>query len=212
MLQKSQAPEPRPADRLRMPRWRDPRLLIGIVLVVLSVVGTWVIVDRSRSEVAVWVAARPLVPGDVIGPGDLVSTEVGLPEDSSAYLAASSPVPEGSTVLVPVGPEELVPAAALGSAEHLAGRLVALEVGGAVPESVVPGARIDVWATDPRADDVDPREILSGVDVLAAERDTGGFTAGGGSRVEVFVPEDRLGPVMEAIAAEHHITVAAVLR
>ncbi|MCX0276102.1 hypothetical protein NLM24_36635 [Nocardia zapadnayensis] len=202
-------PSARPADRLRAPRLRDPRLVIGALLVLLSVLGTWFVVTRVADTTTVWAAARPLVPGGVLVPDDLVATEIRMSGDPGVYLSADAAIPEGATVLAAVAPGELVPASQLGSPDQLAGRVVALAVPDALPAAVRPGGAVDVWATDPEADPVDPREVLTAVDVIAVDRETGDFSTGD-QVIEIFVPNSRLGDVMRALAEDHRISVVAV--
>ena len=99
--------------------------------------------------------------------------------------------------------------ALLGSPDQLAGRVMALAVPDALPAAVRPGSAVDVWATDADADPVDPREILTAVDVIAVDRDTGDF-ATGDQVIEIFVPNRQVGDVMRALAEEHHLSVVSV--
>src|SRR5690625_7735648 len=64
------------ARRLTRPRWRDPRLLIGAVLVLVSLVATTTLVRAVAETTRVWAAAENLVPrseerrvGKRVGPG-----------------------------------------------------------------------------------------------------------------------------------------------
>ncbi|WP_349828682.1 hypothetical protein [Brevibacterium litoralis] len=201
---------PRRAERFRLPKWSDPRLLVGLALVLASVAGTWLLVERVGDTRTVWAAATPLVPGAVVEAEHLVPVEVGLPAGGDAYLDVAEPLGSGAVVLAPVGVGELVPASALGDAGDLTGRVVALDVSGTVPASVATGSRVDVWTTDPRAETVDPVLTLEGVRVLAVDHEAGGFAGSGTARVEVFVPADTLGHLVGALAAGHHVSVAAV--
>ena len=49
--------------RLRRPRWKDPRLIVGIVLVVASVLMGAVLVSRLSETTSVLVARTAIVPG-----------------------------------------------------------------------------------------------------------------------------------------------------
>ncbi|GAA4285145.1 flagellar protein FlgA [Brevibacterium daeguense] len=200
----------RRAERLRAPRWRDPRLVIGAVIVLLSVLGTWFVVQQAAATTTVWAASRPLVPGSVLTPEDVVPAEVRLGEESGVYLSTENSIPEGATVLASVAPGELVPASQLGSPDQLAGRVMALSVPDALPAAVQPGSKVDVWATDAEVEPVDPREILTAIDVIAVQREAGDFSSYGGQRIEIFVPNQQVGSVMRALAAGHHISVVAV--
>src|SRR3954452_20167145 len=58
------------AARLRRPGWRDPRLLVGVVMVAASVaLGSWA-VQSAQTTVPVYVARDALVPGQRLEPDD----------------------------------------------------------------------------------------------------------------------------------------------
>ena len=42
--------------RLRRPRWRDPRLLVGLVLVLASIAGVVALVASAQRTAAYWTA------------------------------------------------------------------------------------------------------------------------------------------------------------
>jgi hypothetical protein len=52
-----------PARRLRRPSWRDPRLLVGLLLVLLSVTGVTGLVRAVDTSEPVFVARRQSPPG-----------------------------------------------------------------------------------------------------------------------------------------------------
>ena len=59
---------PRPAaKRLRRPSWRDSRLLVGVLLVLLAATLGARAVAAADDRVPVWVAAGDLVAGDAVG-------------------------------------------------------------------------------------------------------------------------------------------------
>lgn len=158
----------------------------------------------------VWTAARPLVPGHAITADDLSATEVRMSEAEEHYLPTSTEIPAGATVLSSIAPGELIPASQIGTADQLAGRVIALEVPGGLPGQVDAGSTIDLWGTDTRIEDGEPELILSGVAVISVDRDSGGFAGANSNRIEVFVPTDDIDAVLSALAGEHHISVAAV--
>ncbi|MYM19631.1 hypothetical protein GSY69_06520 [Brevibacterium sp. 5221] len=199
------------SSRFRRPRWRDPRVLIGAVLVLASLLGTWYVVRAAARTTTVWAAGTPLVPGAVIAPEDLVPLEVRLPEGESAaaYIPSATRIPEGSTVLSAVRKGELLPAGSLASPDSLAGRVMALAAADALPAAVGAGSRVDVWAT-PDEDGAKPHEILRTAQVIAVTRDDGGFAADRGARIEVFVPTAALSGVLAAVGAGERLAVVAV--
>lgn len=205
---------PRPlAGRIAPPRWRDPRVVIGVLLVVASVLGTFFLVRASAETVGVYSATRALAPGENVDPADLAVVEVKLPRSAQFYLAAAQGPPEAAVVLEPVAEGELIPARALGGAGELAGRAVSIDVPGSLPRGVARGVRVDLWAT-PRAalgeEASDPREILADVPVLSTDEDDSGLGAADGARIEVFVASEDLGVLMTSLAQEDHLAVVII--
>ena len=196
--------------RFRSPRWRDPRVFIGLFLVLASVCGTWFVVRQVADTVTVWAARTALVPGATISEDALSAVEVRLPDDGAGYLPTAESTPVGSTVEQPIGAGELIPSSALTSPDSLDGRVVALSIYGSVPAAVQPGARVDIWAADLDADEPAPVLLLENAAVISVARDEGGFTASTDVKVEVYVPRSRIENVLTAQAGDHRMSVVAM--
>ena len=75
------------AWRWRRPTWRDPRLFIGIVLVIVSMVAGSVLIDRATSTQQVWALSQDVAPGTALKAGkNLKLVSVNLGSASSAYV------------------------------------------------------------------------------------------------------------------------------
>lgn len=195
------------APRLRRPGWRDPRLLAGLALVAGSVaLGSWV-VRNAEASVGVYAVRDTVVPGDAIGPDDLVVTDARLGSGLDRYLRADEPLPEGAVVLRTVGAGELLPRAALGSADELALRPVAVPVRGELPDVVRTGAQVDLWLTPGQGA---PEQLAAALTVAQVARPDGAFAAGGSATVHVLVPQDQLPDVLAALAGDGRVDVVAV--
>ncbi len=210
---------PHPAARLRRPTWRDPRLLVGVVVVALSVaLGSWAVSAAGRTE-AVYAAAGVLTPGDVLTADDLRTVEVRLGGGTDGYLPVGEGLPDAAVVLRTVHPGELVPAGALGAGADLAVRAVAVPVASGLSDRIVAGAVVDLWHVPPRpgaggtqpeqpADE--PVPLVQGVTVAQVDEESGTFVAGGPVTVHVLVAEDDLPAVLAAVAGEGSIAVVPV--
>lgn len=192
-----------PASRVRGPRWRDARLVVGLLLVLVSVaVGARLFATADRTT-AVWAAARDLDAGSVLAEGDLVQRRVRLLEVTSKYLAADT-VPLGYTLTRAVGDGELVPTAAVrrpGQAEER--RLVTVTVArGRLPAGVSAGDRVDVYVTPATRAGGDPQPaelVISGASVSTvgdSSRGLGAATAETG--VVLSVPPDQVADLINA--------------
>src|SRR5690625_3335386 len=113
--------------RVRRPSWRDPRLGVGVLLVAGSVaLGSWT-VSRADDTVTVYTTATVLSPGDQVDVEDLVATQVQVPALAETYLTPGEEPATGLVVLRTVGEGEMVPLAALGSAQSVQVRTVTVD-------------------------------------------------------------------------------------
>ena len=83
------------ARRLQRPSWRDSRLVVGIVLVLLAAAIGARAVASTDDRVPVFVAATDLVAGDPVTAASLVRADVRLDDGVAGYLSAARPAPEG---------------------------------------------------------------------------------------------------------------------
>ncbi len=151
----AQVPSSPTAQRHARRRWRDPRLVVGIALVALSVVAGARLLAGADDTVPVWSARTSLAAGHRLAPGDLVRRQVrfGAQADADRYLSAAAPVPAGAVLRREVGSGELLPRAAVtGRVAHPATEVPLAVDSEAVPATVRVGSVVDVWvAPDPGA-------------------------------------------------------------
>ncbi|TAK69151.1 MAG: hypothetical protein EPO13_08030 [Actinomycetota bacterium] len=184
------------AERLRPQRWREPRFVAGLVLVMVSVVLGARLVGSGPAGTAVWAAAKPLAAGTTIGAADLVP--VRLDGDASAYVAATA-VPTG-VLHRDLAAGELLPqsALALPAADR---RYVTVAVQPShAPADLGHGDRIDLWVTP--ADD-------AGSSVAVPKRALAGAVVAAVSTYEGLGSGD-LAVVLDVAEADAGVVVAAV--
>ncbi|MFT4306553.1 MAG: SAF domain-containing protein [Microbacterium sp.] len=197
--------------KLRTPRpharsaWLDPRFLVGLVLVVASIAGVWLVVAGARQTTPALVAARTLVAGEAVSPGDVRVVEVALGQLDDAYAEA---LETGAVAARTVPAGELVPADALATAAALRTTIVVVPSVSAVPASVGPGSRVEVWVA-PRTgqDGYDtPRILIADATVAAVVADDS-LVAVGGVSLEVVVPRSDVASLLDALAGEGLLSV-----
>ncbi len=143
---------PRPAaTRLPRARWLDPRLLLGVLLVLVSVVVGAKVVASADSTYSVWGVRHDLGPRITLAAGDLVVRRVRLEGDAGVYVAADAAPPVGWLVDRALAAGELLPRAALVRPGTVATGRVSLPVSAAVAADLSDGAVVDVYLA-PRAD------------------------------------------------------------
>ena len=196
-----------PARRLRRPGVRDPRLLVGVVLVAASAaLGSWA-VGRAGRTVPVYAVASTLVPGDPVAAADLLVRDVRI-DDPGPYLLADADLPADLVVLRPVGAGELLPRAAVGPAGDQEWRPIALTPRAALPSTVGPGSLVDLWLVP--EDEGDPSELAAALVVAEVDRPTGAFAATTVPTLHVLVPQDLLPEVLAGLAGPGTVEVVAV--
>lgn len=143
--------QPAPATRATRPGWRDPRLWVGVVIVMGSVVAGARLLGSADESVPVWAAATDLAAGDELAAADLRSQRVRFvdPADLDRYLATDAPLPADARLLVGVGEGELLPRSALGDATEAGVLHLPLAVEPTlVPRSVRTGSVVSVYVRD----------------------------------------------------------------
>lgn len=207
---------PAPAPRLQRPGWKDPRLVVGVLLVAGSVaLGSWT-VRAARETAPVLAAAADLPAGHVLAAADLRPVDVALGGTAAQYLAPDAEV-AGRVLARPVRAGELVPGALLVAEADAGLRTVALPLAGPLPGDVRVGGLVDVWLLPERGRDdgapPEPRVVAHGLDVTAVAAETGAFGGGLGpaTTVEVRVDDDGLPAVLGALADPGDLALVAAV-
>lgn len=179
----------------------DPRLLLGIGLVLASIAGVVGIVTAADRTVDVYVAARALSPGDPITSETVAVRSVHLGAVEEHYLPAGSLPEEGMIATRPVAAGELVPASATDASSAADGAVVVATIAGALPGAVEGGAVVDLWAAPATgAREYGPPAMLVGGATVLHVVEEEGMVAGAAARdVELLVPRDELAAVLAAL-------------
>lgn len=214
------APASPAAVRLTRPGWRDPRLLLGLVLISVSVaLGSWVVGTAARTT-PVWAAREAIVPGTELEAEDLEVREVRLGAAAETYLPVEGDAPTGLVVTRVVGAGELLPRAAVVEGAALDLRPVPVAPTGALPSGLEAGATVDLWhlpeaspagtASGTGGAPPAPRQLAAGLTVAEVSRPTGTFAVGSGVTVQVLVPVEDLPDVLAARSAPGSVEVVLV--
>ena len=188
--------------RLKAPSWKDPRLLIGMLLVLLSVSGVVAVIGSADKTNKVYAAKESIAVGQSITMDDLVAVDVRLGDVEGSYLPVSAGFGEGKVALQRVEKHQLVPRQSLGQADALDRKPVAIPVDAALPSQVVAGARVDVWVSKPdsaRAFDK-PVLLLPGAEVTAVTPASSALGASKSTVLLVLVTDQQMPELLGAQA------------
>jgi len=185
------------ATRLRRPRWTDPRLLVGLVLVAVATVAGARLLAVADDTAAVWATADEVRAGDPVRTDDLVVSRVRIADgaDEGAYLAAEDS-PPGGVFTRDLAAGELVPVSAVGAEPGSGGAELSLSVAlGDAPADLAIGDVVDVWAVPeeavPRA--ADAQRVLAALPVLAVAEPSAAL---GGTERQVLLRLDDSGDAL----------------
>jgi len=195
------------AGRLRRPGWRDPRLLVGLLLIAISVTAVTGIVRSSDTTVPYYAAKDTLTPGTVLARDDVVVVQVRIPDGT--YVAPDEE-PWGLVVTRVVGDGELVPHASLADQDDFAGRPIAVRTSLPLAEGVERGSLVDVYLTRTDADEPDTALVASHLVVESVDHDSGSFSAGSVETVYVVVPQHDIEEFLDALASKGEISVVGL--
>ena len=188
----------------------DPRLAIGLALVVGSVAGVVALVSAADETTEVLAAGEALAPGERVALSDFAVVDVRLGSATGRYLLAGDVPEEGVVVSRPVGEGELVPLEAIGSAEGTRAASLVLDVGGTLAASVAPGAVVDVWAArEQEGGRFGPPVVIASAATVARLVSSESLVGGGGTTtaVELLVPKSRVARVLEAAANSDAVSI-----
>ncbi|MFD5215800.1 SAF domain-containing protein [Microbacterium sp. NPDC058345] len=185
----------------------DVRFLIGIVLVIASVAGVWLLVSSSRQTAPVLQATRTVVPGEAIDSGDFQVVDVGLGALADSYLAPQDLEP-GSIAVRTLTKGELVPASAVGDASRVRTTTVVV-TSTAIPAGVQAGTAVELWhaplGEDGRTFD-EPRVLVADA-VVATVAEAEGMLSQSSTDVELVIDRADVADVLAAISGGSAISV-----
>ncbi|HET6165739.1 MAG TPA: hypothetical protein VFE07_02845 [Marmoricola sp.] len=142
------APAP-PATRAHSPGWRDPRLVLGVVIVAVCVLLGARVLAGADDTIAVWSLRHDVAQGASIGAEDLDVARVHFAGSASdRYLPASAELAPSTTAAHDIAAGELLARSAVTSGGGADLVEVPLSVApDDLPASVRQGATVDVWVT-----------------------------------------------------------------
>lgn len=209
------APYPAPAAaRLRRPTWRDPRLIVGLVLVLACVALGARVLSAADRTVPVWAAAQTLAVGTPLARDHLSVTRVRADDALARYLSAASEPGAELVITRPVGEGELVPVTAVGPADLLDQRPVVVPLTPPLAAGLRPGARAEIWVSRRAADGAaagayaEPELLVRAADIRAVTAAEGALATSTPTGVEVMLDARDLPAVLDALA--NKATVALV--
>mgnify|MGYP001611595760 CR=1 FL=1 len=179
----------------------DVRFLVGIVLVIASVAGVWMLVAASRQTTPMLQTTRTIVVGEALSSDDFQVVEVGLGSLAEDYLAPQD-LEDGMIAGRTLDRGELVPAASIADAESARTTSLVISSAVAIPAGVDAGTVVELWQA-PLLEDgrsFDAPRILVADAVVATVIETDGMLNQQRAEVEVVIDRADVADVLAAIS------------
>ncbi len=215
----SDVPSPK-ATRQSRPRWLDPKLFLGILLVLASMALGARVIASADQTVDVWALKEgnnlaPLVPLDQTM---LVAKSVRFTNqvDADRYVSAREKIPEGARMIRAVGEGEFLPRDSWTNKADRDLKDAPIPVTAAlIPKSLHQGDRVDIYFV-PLNDDTFPpkRGVLAASNVVVVEMPTGEGFSSGESSATIRVAPDELsqGMTVEQLVANSSNAKAVIIK
>lgn len=186
----------------------DLRLVAGLLLVILSILGVSFLLSRGTNTTGVYVAAGALSTGHKVSENDLEVIQVALGDASDAYLAQGE-LESGYVTTHPIASGELIHLSSLSPAKKSTTTTVVVELATALPRRVQPGSTVDLWAAMAIGQGVyaTPEVLVSGAEFVREVKPEGITAITTGTSVEVLIPADSVAGVLEAQANKDALSV-----
>lgn len=195
--------------RLKRPSWKDPRLLVGMLLVLASVAGVISLVGSADRTTEVYAARDSIAVGEKLTPDNVVRAKVRLGETEEQYVTVESGLPEGLVAVQRIGKNQLVPRESLGEVDALDRKPVAVTIGESLPPQAVAGTRVDVWVAMPDARNgfSEPKLLLPGAEIAQVTSESTTLGSSRNTVLMVLVADSQMPALLGAQANQAKISV-----
>jgi hypothetical protein len=207
----------RRAPRLQVRPWRDPRLVLGVLLVLGATVLGARVAAAGDDRVEYWAVSDDTTPGDVVSRADLRPAKVRLPDGAADnYIRTDEELEAPLDELVwayPLAPGSLVGKDALVARSTVSrGQLPLSVTQGAAPSDLAKGDVVDVWVGPGPGDEpgAEAVRVLEGVRVLSSGDEAAAASGSPAQTVLVGVEESRLGTDVISTVATGHVTLVRI--
>jgi hypothetical protein len=177
--------------------WRDPRLWLGIVLVVASITSANWYVNRIGQRTFVVVAAHSLARGTAIAATDLRLVPMAIPSDVNVVTNADKVI--GEVVARDVATNEIFTSETVAGIDSRATRVLSIPIRAGRLPHLEHGQTVDVWVT-PSSESGNlpgPSELIVASAVVVAAPDA--LDAVSDSAVSLAVSDVAVGAVLAAM-------------
>lgn len=219
----TKAPVSPKASRLALPRWLDPKLLFGLLLVIVAMLLGARVFASADDTVAVYQVKSAMFTGDALTPDSVAITRVHFSEGSVAdnYVSAAQALPTGQVVNHDLRAGEMLTQGSVSAKAATPTVELSVPISTGDIALVTKNSRIDVIVvpntTAGATAKVSPTKVLSNVLVTSVPGGSGGAfssgSSGPGSSITVRInPATQTGFDSVKLAASLHDSTVYIVK
>lgn len=188
------------------PRWRDPRLAVGVLLIALSAAGGGMLLSGPQTT-PVYQAQNTLLPGGKINTSELVLVDID-PALAGSYVGPKDI--EGKNIIAAtVHKGELLSKSSLRSTD-VSGTRVVIPLGAPVPSQAEIGDTLSLWRVDKSSVSGDEAGIsLLSEKAVLVSLSNGDGVLNAGQSAELLVPKAQASEILTALGTDSLFVVTA---
>lgn len=199
------------APRFQKPGLKDPKLLIGLLLIVLSVIAVISVVRLGNKTEPYYLATRDIAVGEEIHMQDLTVADVRLAESREHYISQQKGIAEGTIATSRIASGQLIPASSISSENTDGRRIATVSIESTYAATLTPGKHVDVWISTKGQGGAnsynDPEVVMEAAEVSTISSKETLIGGSGKSVVQILVNDDALAKILKALNNEEKINL-----
>ena len=182
-------------------------LLLGMLLITISMVGVWWIIEANNATEEFLVAAKPAASGSIITESSFRVARMNLGESSRLYLKPGD-LESGNYLLNNMAVGQLVALGSVASAIIDARQPVVITSTMPLPQGVGVGDFVDIWVSESLEGGAfaAPMTLVLDAEIVDIAQATG-VMADRQPQIQVLVPVESVSPILDAVASKDAISM-----
>ena len=182
-------------------------LLLGMLLITISMVGVWWIIEANNATEEFLVAAKPAASGSIITESSFRVARMNLGESSRLYLKPGDLEP-GNYLLNNMAVGQLVALGSVASAIIDARQPVVITSTMPLPQGVGVGDFVDIWVSESLEGGAfaAPMTLVLDAEIVDIAQATG-VMADRQPQIQGLVPVESVSPILDAVASKDAISM-----
>jgi hypothetical protein len=182
-------------------------MILGLLLIAVSVVGVWLVIEANNRTEEFLVAAKPASSGSIITESSFRVVRMNLGESARLYLRPGDSEP-GNYLLNTMEVGQLVALGSVASAIIDARQPVVITSTMPLPRGVGVGDFVDIWVSEAQEGGsfAAPMTLVLDAEIVDVA-EASGVMADQQPRVQVLVPVESVSPILDAVASKDALSM-----